>query len=157
MVVNTEKTSMLCVSDLLAYEADTFILDADQNRIGCQNELKALGMYFSNKPDMWEHVKAIRKKIRARFWMLRNLKKSGFNSNELVTVYNTMVRPVADYAAVVYHPSLTDQQDELLENLQNTSLKCICCVLPRAYPSLFVHIRYAVSYTHLTLPTTPYV
>ena len=35
-----------------------------------------------------------------------------------------MIRPVADYGAVMYHSSLTDQQDEL-DNLQNTALKCI--------------------------------
>ena len=57
--------------------------------------------------------------------MLRNLKKSGFTEDELLQVYKTMVRPVADYGAVVYHSSLTNQQDELVENLQNTALKCI--------------------------------
>ena len=57
--------------------------------------------------------------------MLRNLKRSGFNTGELLTVYKTMIRPVADYAAVVYHSSLTDEQDERLERLQNQALKCI--------------------------------
>ena len=57
--------------------------------------------------------------------MLRNLKNSGFTTDELITVYKTMIRPVADYGAVVYHSSLTDAQDELLDNLQNTALKCI--------------------------------
>ena len=36
-----------------------------------------------------------------------------------------MIRPVADYACVVYHSSLTDQQDEALDRLQNHALKCI--------------------------------
>ena len=125
MVVNAGKTSMLCVSDSLAYEADAFIIDGDGKRIGCQDTFKALGMHFSNRPDMWAQVRAIQKKIRSRLWMLRNLKNSGFTAEELVTVYKTMVRPVADYGAVVYHSSLTDQQDELLENLQNSALKCI--------------------------------
>ena len=57
--------------------------------------------------------------------MLRNLKKSGFTCEELITVYKTMVRPVADYGAVVYHSSLTDEQDEIIENLQNSALKCV--------------------------------
>ena len=36
-----------------------------------------------------------------------------------------MIRPVADYGSVVYHSSLTDEQDELLDSLQNNALKCI--------------------------------
>ena len=125
MVVNTNKTSMICVSDAAGYEADAYILDNNQNRIGCQKTIKALGLHFSNKPDMWAQVEAVKRKLRSRYWMLRNLKKSGFTNEELVTVYKTMVHPVADYGAVVYHSSLTDEQDEILDNLQNGALRCI--------------------------------
>ena len=125
MVVNSTKTAMICISDAQAYEADAFIYDSSLNRIGCQGTIKALGMNFSSRPDMWAQVESIRKKYRSRYWMLRNLKNSGFNTEELVKVYKTMVRPVADYGAVVYHSSLTDQQDELLDNLQNAALRCI--------------------------------
>lgn len=79
--------------------ADAYILDSDQSRIGCQKTIKALGMHFSCRPDMWAQVHTIKKKFQARFWMLRNLKKSGFTNEELVTVYKTMIRPVADYSA----------------------------------------------------------
>ena len=125
MVVNGSKTSMLCVSDSMSYKADAFILDSGQCRIGCQDTIKALGMHFSSRPDMWAQVESVKKKIRSRYWMLRNLKKAGFTKEELVTVYSTMIRPVADYGAVVYHSSLTDQQDEILDNLQNGALRCI--------------------------------
>ena len=125
MVVNSAKTAMLCVSDAQGYEAESFMYDADQNRIGCQTKIKALGMHFSNRPDMWEQVNAVKKNIRSRYWMLRNLKKSGFTTEELLKVYKTMIRPVADYGSVVYHSSLTDEQDEILEGLQVGALKCI--------------------------------
>ena len=74
---------------------------------------------------MQEQVNAISKKFRTRYWTLRNLKNSGFSTEELVTVYKTIIRPVADYACAVYHPSLTDEQDETLDRLQNHALKCI--------------------------------
>ena len=125
MVVNAKKTAMLCVSDSLSYKADAYMLDDDQQRIGCQDRLKALGFYFSSRPTMDEHINAIARKFRSRYWTLRNLKNSGFSTEELVTVYKTMIRPVADYAAVVYHSSLTDAQDEELDRLQNHALKCI--------------------------------
>ena len=87
--------------------------------------MKALGLRLSNKPDTSEHVKWIEKSFRSRLWILRNLKKLGFNTDDLLTVYKTMLRPVADYAAVVYHSSLTNDQDERLDRLQNAALKCI--------------------------------
>ena len=125
MRVNKEKTSMICVSDALAYEADAFLLDEDGGRIGCQKTLKALGMRFSNRPNMNLHVEHIRKTFRSRYWTLRNLKRNGFNQAELVQVYKSMIRSVADYGAVVYHSSLTGEQNELLERCQNHALKSI--------------------------------
>ena len=41
MVFNSGKTTMTCVSGALDYEADAYILDADQNRVGCTNKFKA--------------------------------------------------------------------------------------------------------------------
>ena len=125
MVVNASKTAMLCVSESLAYTADAYILDADGNHIGCTKGIKALGFCFSSRPDMSAQVEHIKKSMRSRFWTLRNLKNSGFNEDELVRVYVTMIRPVAEYDCVVYHSSLTDQQDEVLDRLQNQVLKCV--------------------------------
>ena len=68
---------------------------------------------------------SVKRKFQTRYWMLRNFKKSGFTNEELVTVYTTMIRPTADYGAVVYHSSLSNQQDELIDNLQNAALHCI--------------------------------
>ena len=116
---------MICISDSLSYEADAFILDADGERIGCQKHMKALGMHFSSRPNMWAQVRAIKKGIRSRYWTLRNLKASGFSTEKLVTVYKTIIRPVADYCCPVYHSSLTEEQDYKLEKLKNGALKCI--------------------------------
>ena len=125
MIVNAAKTAMICILDALAYEADAYIMDSEGSRIGCQQSFKALGMHFSSKTDMSVQVNSITKKILSCYRMLRNLKKSGFTNDELVTVYKTMVRPVADYGAVVYHSSLNDYQDEALEGLQTGTLRCI--------------------------------
>ena len=57
--------------------------------------------------------------------MLRNLKKNGFTVEELIHVYKTMLRPVVEYGCPVYHSSLTDDQDERLERLQDHALKSV--------------------------------
>ena len=113
----------MCIRD--RYEADAFILDSDQNRIECSNRIKALGVYFSNRLDMEEHVLHIIRAMSSRYWTLRNLKLNGFTTDELVHVYKTMLRPVVEYGCPVYHLSLTDDQDERIERLQDHALKCI--------------------------------
>ena len=87
--------------------------------------MKVLGMCFSNKPTMEAHVQWLQSAVRRHYWTLKNLKLSGFSEEELVRVYTTTIRPVLDYGAVIYHSSLTDQQDEGLERQQNHMLKCI--------------------------------
>ena len=125
MKVNTDKTGMVCFSDAAGCKAEAFIDDADGQRIRCGESLKALGMRFSSKPDMTAHVEWMLKSLRSRLWMLQNLKRSGFSTEELVTVYKTIIWPVADYGSMVYHSSLTDSQDEALERIQTQALKCI--------------------------------
>ena len=61
-------------------------------------------------------------RMRETAWVLRHLKLAGFTEIELATVYRTVVRPVLDYCAVVYHPMLTDQ---IVERLQARALKNI--------------------------------
>ena len=89
MVVNSRKTSMICISDALSYKAEAYILDADGERIGCQERIKALGMYFSGRPNMDAQVASISQRIRSRYWTLRNLKNSDFSMEELVAIYKT--------------------------------------------------------------------
>ena len=111
MVVNAKKTTMVCVSDASSYRADAFIYDADQDRLGCQDSFKALGMWFSSRPDVSAQVEAVQRGVRSRLWTLRNLKNSGFSEDELVRVYKTIIRPVADYACLLYtSPSPRDRQ-----------------------------------------------
>ena len=64
MKVNLDKTSMICVSDALDYEADAFINNSDGDRIGCQKSMKALGMRLSSRPVMDDHVDFIVKRFR---------------------------------------------------------------------------------------------
>ena len=125
MVVNSQKTTLVCVSDSLSYKSEAFILDSDGKRIDCQDGFKALGVHFLSTPTLQAHINSICKKFRSRYWTLRNLKLNGFTCEELVQVYKTMILPVTDYACVMYHSSLTETQDLQLERLQNHALKTI--------------------------------
>ena len=87
--------------------------------------MKMLGFHFSDKPSVRKHVDVVKKRFRARYWILVHLRKAGFNTEELVRVYKTILRPVHDYLAVVFHSMMTDQMDEEVERLQAHALKYI--------------------------------
>ena len=125
MIVNENKTQVLCISDALSYTPETFILDSNGQKISSQKSLKLLGFNFSNRPTVEHHVSLTVTKIRQRTWALRHLAKVGFSSEELVKVYQCSILPLADYCAPAYHSMLTDEQDQLLERAQIAALRSI--------------------------------
>lgn len=87
--------------------------------------MRVLGFHFSDKPTVALHLHKTMKKMRMRYWFLANLKKIGFNNEELVKVYKTNILPLADYCAPAYHSLMTDEQDQLMENTQIGALRRI--------------------------------
>ena len=53
------------------------------------------------------------------------LKRSGLSAKDLVTVYSTTIRPILEYAAPVWHTSLTKQQSDTIEHIQKRVLKIV--------------------------------
>ena len=125
MVVNSKKTGLLCVSDSLSYKAEAYILDGDGDRIDSVDSLKVLGFTFSAKPSVGKHVESVVKRMRQPTWALRHLTKTGFNTGELVQVYNSLVLPIADYCAPAYHSLTMDIHNQLLERAQVGALHAL--------------------------------
>lgn len=125
MQVNAAKTNMLCISDSLNYRPVTFFRDEEGNTIDCVEKMKILGFHLSNRPGVGLHVEEVCKSLRMKNWSIRHLKKLGFNKEELVRMYGSVIVPSADYCDVVYHSSLTDEQDQALERAQVGALRAI--------------------------------
>ena len=125
MKVNTAKTGMVCISDSLNTRSAAFILDREGNKIESGQSLKVLGWHFSDRPTPDAQIAVLKKRFRERYWVLRHLKHNGFETEDLLKVYASMLRPVADYMSKVYHSMITDSQDEAIERLQTHALRCI--------------------------------
>ena len=65
-------------------------------------------------------------------FMLRKRKAAGLNSQELLIIYKGYIRPLLEYAAPLWHPGLTKQQVDQVENIQKRVCKYI---LGRNYKS----------------------
>ena len=125
MVVNSGKTKLLTISDALNHRPKAFIIDSKGNRIESGNTMNILGFHFSEKPTVSAHVEHIVKSFRRKYWSLFHLRRVGFETEELVKVYKSVLLPIADYCCPAYHPMLTDLQDQELERVQIGALRCI--------------------------------
>lgn len=125
LLVNTNKTTLLTISGARSYQAKSHIYDADNNRVDSKPTLKILGFIFNETGTVADQIEALTKKFNMRTWTLRELSKNGFSETECLKVYTTMLRPIIEYSAVVYHSMLSKEQAEQLEKLQVRALKCI--------------------------------
>ena len=82
-----------------------------------------------------------------------NLKKNGFTKGDLLRVYVSMVRPLAEYCSSVFHALITKTDSDEFERIQAQSLKVIYGRRHSSSELLELSGLETVSYTHLTLPT----
>lgn len=125
MKVNASKATMICVSDSLTFKAACYIEDRDGVRVQSGPKMKVLGFHFWERPTVAAYIAVLTRRFRERYWTLRHLKHNGFSTEDLVRVYTSIVRPVADYMQEVYHSMMNDRLDEAVERLQTHALKCI--------------------------------
>ena len=86
---------------------------------------KVLGVWLQNDLKWDTQVNYMNKNVAKRLFMLRSLKRFGFNKSELVTVYKGYIRPLLEYSDVIWHSSLTSNQTHQLEKVQKRALRII--------------------------------
>jgi hypothetical protein len=79
---------------------------------------KILGLHLSSDLKWDLQVNEILKRANGRLYMLKVLRKFGLSLADLITVYVGYIRPLAEYAAPVWHPGLTEKQSVSLERIQ---------------------------------------
>ena len=123
MKINPRKTQLLCVS-ASSNESEAYISHGER-RIRSEKELKILGFWFGERPGVGLHVKKMVGKARTRLWGMRKLKFSGLNENDLLQTYKFIVRPILDYTVPTYHPQLTQEMSDEIEQLQASAMKVV--------------------------------
>ena len=124
MVVNDDKTGVMCVSGATSFEAGVK-LRARNGEVAGSSTMKCLGVTIDNDCSFKTHVSNLAAKIRSKTWTLTKLKRFGMDQSDLKKVYTSLIRPVAEYASVVWHPMLTDEQARSIERQQNQAMKNI--------------------------------
>ena len=92
-------------------------LKLEDSDIEIVEKLKVLGVQITNDLKRNANTIFITKKAYSKLWMLRRLKLNGANTNELKDIYSKHVRSVVEYAAVVWHSSLTRENTTDIERV----------------------------------------
>jgi len=84
---------------------------------------KLLGVHVASDLKWTQHIDAITSKAALRLHFLKQLKRSGAGSDDLLYFYVTVIRTVLEYACPVWHSSLTATQTKALES-RTTTIRC---------------------------------
>ena len=114
---------MLCVSGSSG-KINSYMKTGNSRLVSGQT-LKILGFTFGTRPTAHAHLNAMLPKLRRRLWILSHLKNAGMKKTGLVRVYFSLIRPVAEFACVVYHTLLSEEQSAAIEKIQLRAFKII--------------------------------
>ena len=105
MRVNWKKTQLLCITAAVNSDVTAYV-QTDEELIESSESMTLLGFRFSSKPTVTSHIDSTRTKFNSHSWIIRHLKQAGVKDIDLVKIFATVIRPVIEYAAPVYHPML---------------------------------------------------
>ena len=83
-------------------------------------EAKILAVWLLNDLQWDKNINEIAKKANQKLYILRLLKRFGFNDDELFSVYKCYVWPDVEYADVAWSSSITAQQRKFWNTCKNT-------------------------------------
>jgi len=115
MLVNSRKTKEMFISSILRDPPSPVSLSGEVvERVAT---FKLLGVHVSNDLKWAQHIHAISRKGASRLYFLKQLKRAGAGTDDLLHFYCAVIRPVLEYACPVWHSSLTIAQSKTLESL----------------------------------------
>ena len=95
------------------------------NIIPSVSKIKLLGVIITDDLKWSENTLHVCSKVNRKLFILCLLKQFGFTREELVIAWTTIIRPVTEYAAPLWHSGLTDSDIYKLERLQKRALGII--------------------------------
>lgn len=125
MKINAKKTKEMIIN-FSNTPLNLAPLKIDDCELECVTEFKLLGVWLQSNLSWDKHVTSILSKVAQRLYFLKQLKRSGLSTEDLVTYYTTIIRPVLEYACQVWHPGLTKKHSKAIEHIQKRALHTIC-------------------------------
>ena len=100
-------------------------LKLDNKVIQPVDKVKLLGVILTKDLKWSANTEHICSKLNQRMYLFNKMKGFGVKTDELITAWKTMLRPVTEYAVPLWHPGLTDCDSNSIEFLQKKALMFI--------------------------------
>ena len=124
MVINEAKCNMISFNFSSRNTAPNN-LQLNGNIIKSVNSLTLLGIILTDDLSWRENTANICQKVNKKFYLLWKLKQFGLKQEELLTAWKVLLRPIAEYAAPLWHSGLLKSDSEKLERLQKRAVGLI--------------------------------
>ena len=125
MSINSKKTKEMVLSFKLD-KLDLPPISSSTSTIERVDSFKLLGTRISNDLSWKLHVEDIYGRASPRLYYLRQLRRCGVHTKDLLMFYKSVIRPILEYACPAWHTSLTQQDSDLLEQIQKRAMYVIC-------------------------------
>ena len=89
------------------------------------NQIKLLGVYITNDLKWSKNTTNVCSKVNQKLYIINKLKNFGLQKEELLTAWQSILRPITEYAVPLWHPGLTEYDSERIEMLQKRALAII--------------------------------
>jgi len=123
MEINTSKTKEMLLGPLASINLP--LLTISSQTIERVTSFKLLGVHLDSSLAWSTHINHIIKKATTRLYFLKQLKRAGLSSSHLLHFYITVIRPVLEYCAPLWHYALTKAQSESLEAVQKRAIRIV--------------------------------
>jgi len=123
MLINHTKTKEMILGSAKADQIPSLFIEG--RKIERVTQFKLLGVHISDDFRWESHINAIYNKVSSRLHFLKVLKRSGVGPNDLLYFYTAVIRPILEYACVVWNHNLTAKQSDKIESLQKRALRII--------------------------------
>ena len=125
MLINGAKCSTMHVTARSNTHDFTNITARNTEIIPHGTAMNVLGVVIQHNLKWDQQMDSMVAKANMRKYFITILKRSGVQFDDLVRCYCTFVRPLLEYAAPVWHPGLTIQQSDVLEQVQRQVLRVL--------------------------------
>ena len=124
MVINGDKCNIITFNSS-KHNPEPQNLSLNGDTIKHCNKIKLLGVIISKDLRWSENTSHICQKVNRKFYLLCKLKQFGVGTDQLLTEWKVLIRPITEYAAPLWHSGLSASDINLLESLQKKALGLI--------------------------------
>ena len=124
MALNTRKTKYMVINFTQKYKFSTR-LSLENTRLEEVTECNLLGLSLNNQLTWHNNSEKIVRKANTRMIILHKLYEFNLPVEEMVNIYILFIRSVVEYACVVWHSSISNEESDNIERVQKTALRII--------------------------------